>query len=222
MLAASSGKKSPRLAIETFDPYQTRLMAAPPLGRNSSMSFRRSLHQVSPYSVYSQDQAGRASRTSILRSHASGSHASGMSSQSSFATGSGSQRLNSPLPQEFLAGTQPAESHVHPPNDSSWIPEGRPAVRLMTDLEKLAPGCFELVDETRVFYLAEIFYVRHCAWDDNMVAIARECLNTMVTVRARYMSTKRPADPACLPLEPGGHFLHCFIALSADKLQCIK
>jgi hypothetical protein len=216
MLASSSGKEPPRLATKT------RLMASPPPGRDSSMNFRRSLHRVRPYSVYSQDQAGRASRTSVLRSLASGSHASGMSSQSSFATGSGSQRLDSPLPQEFLASTQPAESHVHPPNDSSWIPEGRPAVRHMTDLENLAPGCFELVDETRVFYLAEIFFVRRCAWDDNMVAIARECLNTMVTVRARYMRTKRHTDPACLPLEPGGHSLHCFLALSADGLQRIK
>jgi hypothetical protein len=131
-----------------------------------------------------------------------------MSSQSSLPAGSGSQGLKSPLLQEFPTSTQLAGLHKHAPDASSWIPEGREAVRTLKGLKKqCAPGCVELVVEARVFFLAEIFFVRRCAWDDNLLDIAKESLSTMATVRVQYMRTKRPKDPSCLPLEPGGHSL---------------
>lgn len=81
---------------------------------------------------------------------------------------------------------------------------------MITDLKDEAPGCYELVEETRTFYLAEIFFVRRCIGEEDLVAIAKECLSTMATIRAQYMTTKQPTDPACLPLEPGKLFLCCF------------
>ena len=176
-------------------PHKMLVPVSSPIGRHSSSNLRRSLARVNPYAGH--DQRGRGSRPSLAISVASGS--------SSIATGSGSFfSQNSPHQQleEIPAAAGPQVDAVN------WLPENRQPVRLMSDIKLAVPGCHELIDEARAFYIAEVLCFRRCLWDsdDKMFAITRESLSTMATIRAQYMSSKRPEQPECLPLEPGGYF----------------
>jgi hypothetical protein len=174
---------------------------SPPMGRHSSTNLRRSLARINPYPGHDQNQQGRGSRSSTLRSSASGS-----SSLFSVATGSGSRSVISSHPQleETSARTQPEVAN--------WIPEDRPAARKISDLIKVAPGCYQLIKEARTLYLADIFCFRRCALDthDRLFVAAKECLSTMASRRAQYMIVRRPEQPSCLPLEPSDIFFLFF------------